>query len=137
MTKAFNFNIFHPDCPARSFFEKFADKWILLIIYRLHTQSQHFNELKKSLSGISPKVLSQKLKILERDGFISRTIHENNVIRVEYALTPLGIEFAGAALVFKNWAEDNMQQVIRAQRLFDASQTILETDSSSEHRSAI
>ncbi|RZG79572.1 transcriptional regulator [Acinetobacter sp. WCHAc060033] len=132
MTKALNFNIFHPDCPARSFFDKFADKWILLIIYRLHGQSQHFNELKKSLTGISPKVLSQKLKILERDGFISRTIHENNVIRVEYALTPLGIEFAGTALVFKNWAEENMQHVIRAQRLFDASQAIPESNLSTE-----
>ena len=132
MTKAFNFNIFHPDCPARSFFDKFADKWILLIIYRLHGQSQHFNELKKSLTGISPKVLSQKLKILERDGFISRTIHENNVIRVEYALTPLGIEFAGTALVFKNWAEENMQYVIRAQRLFDASQVTPESSLSTE-----
>ncbi|AXQ23115.1 transcriptional regulator [Acinetobacter wuhouensis] len=132
MTKAFNFNIFHPDCPARSFFDKFADKWILLIIYQLHGQSQHFNELKKSLTGISPKVLSQKLKILERDGFISRTIHENNVIRVEYALTPLGIEFAGTALVFKNWAEENMQHVIRAQRLFDASQAIPESNLSTE-----
>ncbi len=132
MTKAFNFNVFHPDCPARSFFDKFADKWILLIIYQLHHQSQHFNELKKSLTGISPKVLSQKLKILERDGFISRTIHENNVIRVEYALTPLGIEFAGTALVFKNWAEDNMQYVIRAQRLFDASQVTPESSLSTE-----
>ncbi len=47
MTNAFNFNIFHPDCPARSFFEKFADKWILLIIYQLDQHSQHFNELKK------------------------------------------------------------------------------------------
>ena len=126
MTNAFNFNIFHPNCPARSFFEKFADKWILLIIYRLDQHSQHFNELKKSLTGISPKVLSQKLKILERDGFISRTIHENNVIRVEYALTDLGTEFAQTALSFKIWAEGNMQHVIRAQRKFDAAQIELE-----------
>lgn len=126
MTNAFNFNIFHPNCPARSFFEKFADKWILLIIYCLDQQSQHFNELKKNLVGISPKVLSQKLKVLERDGFISRTIHENNVIRVEYALTPLGFEFAQTALSFKIWAEGNMQHVIRAQRKFDAAQIELE-----------
>lgn len=119
MTNAFNFNIFHPDCPARSFFEKFADKWILLIIYQLDQHSQHFNELKKNLMVISPKVLSQKLKILERDGFISRTIHENNVIRVEYALTTLGHEFAQTALSFKIWAEGNMQHVIRAQKQFD------------------
>jgi DNA-binding HxlR family transcriptional regulator len=39
-------------------------------------------------------VLSQKLKILERDGFLTRTIHEDNVIRVEYALTEIGKDFA-------------------------------------------
>lgn len=122
MTNTFNFNIFHPNCPARSFFEKFADKWVLMIIYRLHQDSQHFNELKKNLTGISPKVLSQKLKILERDGFITRTIHENNVISVEYALTALGFEFAQTALSFKLWAEGNVQHVIRAQKQFDAIQ---------------
>jgi DNA-binding HxlR family transcriptional regulator len=68
----------------------------------------------KKLDGHLSKVLSQKLKILERDGFISRTIHENNVIRVEYALTTLGHEFAQTALSFKIWAEGNMQHVIRA-----------------------
>ena len=121
MTNSCNFNIFHPDCPARNFFEKFADKWILLIIYRLD-QPQHFNELKKSLDGISPKVLSQKLKILERDGFVSRTIHENNVIRVEYALTHLGLEFAKTASSFKIWAENNVQHVMQAQQRFDKAQ---------------
>ena len=103
-----------------------ADKWVLLILNVLEEQPIHFNLLKKKIEGISPKVLSQKLKILERDGFISRTIHENNVIRVEYALTPLGLEFAQTALSFKIWAEGNMQHVIRAQRKFDATQLELE-----------
>ena len=123
MNKVINFNIFKTNCPARSFFDKFADKWILLIIYQLASQSMYFNELKKSLDGISPKVLSQKVKILERDGFISRTIHENKVIRVEYAITALGAEFTQAALSFKIWAEENMQHVIRAQQQFDAVQS--------------
>lgn len=134
MNNTLNFNIFHPDCPARAFFEKFADKWILLIIYRLQTQSLYFNELKKNLEGISPKVLSQKLKILERDGFISRKIHENNIIRVEYTLTHLGFEFAQAAISFKIWAESNVQHVLIAQKQFEASQkqTILSTDKNLE-----
>jgi DNA-binding HxlR family transcriptional regulator len=119
MTKQLDFNVFHKNCPAREFFDKIADKWVLLIIYRLHEQPYYFNELKKDLASISPKVLSQKLKILERDGFISRTIHENNVIRVEYALTTLGAKFAETTLLFKIWAEDNMQEVIRAQQEFD------------------
>ena len=123
MDKYLSFNIFHPNCPARAFFDKFADKWILLIIYQLQQQSQYFNELKKSLDGISPKVLSQKLKILERDGFISRKIHENTVIRVEYTLTELGLQFAHATLSFKNWAEQNVQHVLNAQQQFEQLQS--------------
>lgn len=123
MNNPLNFNVFNQNCPAREFFEKIADKWILLIIYRLHEHSYYFNELKKNLTGISPKVLSQKLKILERDGFISRTIHENNIIRVEYNLTPLGFKFAENTLLFKTWAEDNMQYVILAQKEFDKNLT--------------
>ena len=119
MNNPLNFNVFNQNCPARDFFDKIADKWILLIIYKLHEHPYYFNELKKNLTGISPKVLSQKLKILERDGFISRTIHENNIIRVEYNLTPLGFKFAENTFLFKTWAEDNMQYVILAQKEFD------------------
>ena len=122
MTKAFNFNIFHPDCPARSFFEKFADKWILLIVYTLDQESQHFNELKKNILGISPKVLSQKLKILERDGFLTRTIHEDNVIRVEYALTEIGKDFVQNAYQMKDWVEANMGKVLKSRQGFDQRQ---------------
>ena len=119
MNKPMKFNIFHPDCPARLFFEKFADKWILLIVYMLDQESQHFNELKKNVLGISPKVLSQKLKILERDGFLTRTIHEDNVIRVEYALTEIGKDFAQNAYQMKDWVEANMLKVLKSRAGFD------------------
>ena len=112
------FNIFHPDCPARFFFEKFADKWILLIVYTLDQESQHFNELKKNVLGISPKVLSQKLKILERDGFLTRTIHEENVIRVEYALTEIGKDFAQNTYQMKEWVDANMLKVLTSRAGF-------------------
>jgi len=119
MNNQLKYNIFHPACPARIFFDKFADKWILLIVYKLSQQSQHFNQLKKSILDISPKVLSQKLKILERDGFISRTIQEENVIRVEYALTSLGYDFADTAYQLKDWIEANMNKVIDSRNKFD------------------
>lgn len=119
MNKPMKFNIFHPNCPARLFFEKFADKWILLIVYTLDQQPQHFNELKKSILGISPKVLSQKLKILERDGFLTRTIHEDNVIRVEYALTKIGRDFAQNAYQLKDWVEANIDAVLSSRFEFD------------------
>lgn len=90
-----------------------------MIVYTLDQESQHFNELKKNVLGISPKVLSQKLKILERDGFLTRTIHEDNVIRVEYALTEIGKDFAQNAYQMKDWVEANMLKVLKSRAGFD------------------
>jgi DNA-binding HxlR family transcriptional regulator len=126
MNKPMKFNIFHPECPARLFFEKFADKWILLIVYTLDQRPQYFNELKKNILGISPKVLSQKLKILERDGFLTRTIHEENVIRVEYQLTAIGKDFAQNAYQLKDWVEANMEKVLDLRAGFDQRQEQVE-----------
>ncbi|QNH51933.1 helix-turn-helix transcriptional regulator [Acinetobacter venetianus] len=122
MNQALKYNIYQQHCPARLFFEKIADKWVLLIINVLARETQHFNLLKKSIQGISPKVLSQKLKMLERDGFIERQVQNTSPIRVDYSLTSLGLEVAKMAYQLKDWAETNIEQVITAQQRFDAIQ---------------
>lgn len=122
MNQALKYNIYQQHCPARLFFEKIADKWVLLIINILARETQHFNLLKKSIQGISPKVLSQKLKMLERDGFIARQVQDTAPIRVDYSLTTLGLEVAKMAYQLKDWAESNIEQVIYAQQRFDAIQ---------------
>lgn len=126
MIKGLKYNIYQQHCPARLFFEKIADKWVLLIINVLAKESQHFNLLKKNIEGISPKVLSQKLKMLERDGFIERQVQDTSPIRVEYSLTALGLEVAEMAFQLKNWAESNIEQIISAQQRFDAIQEKIE-----------
>ncbi|EOR09879.1 MULTISPECIES: winged helix-turn-helix transcriptional regulator [Acinetobacter] len=122
MNQALKYDIYQQHCPARLFFEKIADKWVLLIINTLAKETQHFNLLKKSIQGISPKVLSQKLKMLERDGFIERQVQDTAPIRVDYSLTTLGLEVAEMAYQLKDWAESNIEQVIYAQRRFDTIQ---------------
>ncbi|MCU4390909.1 helix-turn-helix transcriptional regulator [Acinetobacter courvalinii] len=122
MNQALKYDIYQQHCPARLFFEKIADKWVLMIINVLARDTQHFNLLKKSIQGISPKVLSQKLKMLERDGFIQRQVQNTAPIRVDYSLTPLGLEVAEMAYQLKDWAESNIEQVIYAQQRFDAIQ---------------
>ena len=122
MNQVLKYDIYQQHCPARLFFEKIADKWVLLIINVLARDTQHFNLLKKNIQGISPKVLSQKLKMLERDGFIQRQVQNTAPIRVDYSLTPLGLEVAKMAYQLKDWAESNIEQVIYAQQRFDAIQ---------------
>ncbi|KAB8128395.1 winged helix-turn-helix transcriptional regulator [Acinetobacter baumannii] len=119
MNECLKYNIFQQHCPARLFFEKIADKWVLLILNILEHETQHFNLLKKNIEGISPKVLSQKLKMLERDGFIERKIQDTSPIRVDYSLTPLGLNVAAMAYQLKEWAETNIEQVLAAQIIYD------------------
>ncbi|MDC4539092.1 helix-turn-helix transcriptional regulator [Acinetobacter baumannii] len=119
MKECLKYNIFQQHCPARLFFEKIADKWVLLILNILEHETQHFNLLKKNIEGISPKVLSQKLKMLERDGFIERKIQDTSPIRIDYSLTPLGQNVAAMAYQLKEWAETNIEQVLAAQMTYD------------------
>ena len=119
MNECLKYNIFQQHCPARLFFEKIADKWVLLILNILEHETQHFNLLKKNIEGISPKVLSQKLKMLERDGFIERKIQDTSPIRVDYSLTPVGQNVAAMAYQLKEWAETNIEQVLAAQIIYD------------------
>ncbi|KWA97892.1 HxlR family transcriptional regulator [Acinetobacter baumannii] len=119
MNECLKYNIFQQHCPARLFFEKIADKWVLLILNILEHETQHFYLLKKNIEGISPKVLSQKLKMLERDGFIERKIQDTSPIRVDYSLTPLGQNVAAMAYQLKEWAETNIEQVLAAQIIYD------------------
>lgn len=122
MQKSMKFNIYHPNCPSRLFFSNLADKWVLYILDTLQSQPAHFNALKKTIVGISPKVLSQKLKMLERDGFILREVLQTRPIKVSYSLSPLGQELANTALHLKHWAEAHMQQVLIAQQKYDAAE---------------
>lgn len=119
MNECLKYNVFQQHCPARLFFEKIADKWVLLILNVLEEETQHFNLLKKNIQGISPKVLSQKLKMLERDGFIERKIQNTSPIRVDYSLTSLGQNVAAMAFQLKEWAETNIEQVLAAQITYD------------------
>ncbi|MDQ8934572.1 winged helix-turn-helix transcriptional regulator [Acinetobacter rudis] len=120
MEKPLSFNIYHPKCPSRLFFSNLADKWVLFIVDSLQNQPTHFNALKKIIEGISPKVLSQKLKMLERDGFIQRQVLDTRPVKIMYSLSPLGHELAKTALAFKLWAESHAQQVLDAQKKYDA-----------------
>ena len=93
-----------------------------MILNRLEDQALHFNLLKKSIEGISPKVLSQKLKILERDGFITRHVQATSPVRVNYQLTDIGREISKTAFQLKDWAESNIEQILQAQQQYDALQ---------------
>lgn len=113
------YDIYSDRCPTRAVLDRIADKWALLILDRLGEGTARFNALKRDIEGISQKVLSQTLKLLERDGLISRTAYPTVPVTVEYALTPLGENLTEAVAAFAHWAESNMDQIRKAQAAYD------------------
>ena len=79
-----------PECPVATTVQLIGNKWKLLIIRNLRMRPWRFNELQKSLDGISQKVLTDSLRSMEADGIITRTVYPEVPPRVEYALSELG-----------------------------------------------
>lgn len=79
-----------PECPVATTVQLIGSKWKLLILRNLLVRPWRFNELKRDLSGISQKVLSDTLHSLESDGLVIRTVYPEVPIKVEYSLSDLG-----------------------------------------------
>ncbi len=79
-----------PDCPVATTVQLIGNKWKLLILRNLMMRPWRFNELQKSLEGISQKVLTESLRSMEADGIVIRTVYAEVPPRVEYSLSDLG-----------------------------------------------
>ena len=79
-----------PECPVATTVALIGSNWKLLIIRNLLQRPWRFNELKRDLTGISQKVLTDSLRSMEEDGLITRTVYPEVPPRVEYALSDLG-----------------------------------------------
>ncbi len=79
-----------PECPVATTVQLIGSKWKLLIIRNLLHRPWRFNELRKTLPGISQKVLTDSLRSMEADGIVTRTVYPEVPPRVEYCLSELG-----------------------------------------------
>lgn len=79
-----------PECPVATTVRLIGNKWKLLILRNLMARPWRFNEMLRSIPGISQKVLTDNLRSLEADGIITRTVYPEVPPRVEYALSDLG-----------------------------------------------
>src|SRR5947208_10193234 len=84
-------NLFDPQCPTRLLLDRIGDRWTVLVVLLLTQRSpQRFTELRAGIGGVAPKVLTQTLRALERDGILIRTVYAEVPPKVTYELTPLG-----------------------------------------------
>jgi len=91
-----------------------SDKWKVLILCKLRTQTLRFNELMRQLKGVSQRVLTQQLRELEYDGLVERKVYAEVPPRVEYSLTALGRSLVPVLDQLENWARDNSSQILGA-----------------------
>jgi DNA-binding HxlR family transcriptional regulator len=108
------------DCRAVSdVLARVGDKWSVLVVTRLGGGPLRFNELRRSIGGISQRMLTLTLRGLERDGLITRTVLPTVPPRVEYALTPLGRDLLQPVSGLSDWALRNQSKIARARDQFD------------------
>ena len=98
-----------------------ADKWTMLILEVLAEQGElRFTRVGELVGGISQKMLTQTLRLMERDGLVVRTVHPVIPPKVEYRLTDLGLTLAEAFCGVWTWAEANIERIEAARVEFDA-----------------
>ncbi|MDO5076438.1 helix-turn-helix domain-containing protein [Corynebacterium sp.] len=96
-----------------------ADKWTPLIIGRLDEGPHWFNQLKRSIPGVSQKMLTQTLRALERDGIVDREVFPTVPVTVVYSLTDLGRTLSEPLQLVREWVESHRDAVVSARMAFD------------------
>lgn len=91
------------DCPVATTINLIGNKWKLLIIRDLMSGTKRFGELRKSLTGISQRVLTENLRALENDGLLTRTVFAEVPPRVEYSLNKTGLSLQPIIMSMADW----------------------------------
>jgi len=113
-------NPYDANCPTRMILDRIGDKWAVLVLGLLDGEPQRFNQLRRSIDGLSQKMLSQTLKSLERDGLVQRRAFATVPVTVEYSITPLGRTLSATLESLRLWAESHIGDVLAAQKRYDA-----------------
>ncbi|MBA2811112.1 helix-turn-helix transcriptional regulator [Streptomyces sp. KM273126] len=107
------------DSLAREIFSDVANKWALLIIEAVGEDTLRFSELRNEIEGISHKMLTQNLRMLERNGLVDRTVHPTVPPRVEYALTEAGRGLRRTVDSMCDWTHQYLGDIEDSRRRFD------------------
>jgi DNA-binding HxlR family transcriptional regulator len=113
------FDIMLVACPTRQVVNQIGSRWGLLILTALEGGTLRFNQLRVQVEGISQKVLTQNLRVLERDGIVRRRALITNPITVEYSLTPLGRDLGLIVSQLRQWSYSHMDQIEEARVRYD------------------
>lgn len=114
------FDAFLAMCPSRRVLDRVSDKWVTLTMCALAEEDRRYSELSRQIAGVSPKMLTQTLRNLERDGLVTRSVTPTVPVTVEYGLTGLGRSLQQVVAGIKVWAEANIDEIDAARERYDA-----------------
>ena len=103
---------FARECASRVVLDRIGDRWTVLIVGALSEGPVRFSQLRSRIEGITPKVLTQTLRALERDGLVTRTVFAEVPPRVEYELTDLGRDLRAPIDAIRIWAEEHAARIV-------------------------
>lgn len=106
---------------AREVLNRVGDKWSVYVIKLLGDGPKRFSELKRTIDGISQRMLTLTLRGLERDGLVKRTVFPTVPPRVDYELTPLGATLLEPVSALAVWAQEHRYEIQKARERFDTS----------------
>lgn len=104
------------NCPVEAALDLIGGKWKSIILFRLSQGTKRFNELGRLLPKTTPRMLTQQLRDLERDGLVSRTVYAEVPPRVEYDLTKAGRTLLPVLEVLKDWGVAHGLDLVAARR---------------------
>lgn len=107
-------------CPSRRLLDRIGDRWTVLVVGALADGPQRFTAIRRSVEGVSQKMLTQTLRGLERDGLVSRTVFAEVPPRVEYELTEAGRTLQAPLKALERWSIEHFGQVAASWERYDA-----------------
>jgi DNA-binding HxlR family transcriptional regulator len=99
-------------CPSRTVLDHVTSKWGVLVLIALTDGRLRWSELRTTVQGVSEKMLAQTLRTLEADGFVLREAQATIPPRVDYSLTPLGVELSERLLPLMDWIATNADEIV-------------------------
>ena len=118
-TKELPPNAFARACASRVVLDRIGDRWTVLLVISLADGALRFSQLRAKIEGITPKVLTQTLRALERDGLVTRTVFAEVPPRVEYELTDLGRDLLAPIGAIRVWAEEHAARIVKNRERYD------------------
>lgn len=108
------------DCRVRAVMDRVGDKWSVAVVNEISGGPRRFSEIKRCLPGINQRMLTSTLRVLERDGLVTRTVYPEVPPRVDYELTDMGRAMLDTVSSLLDWAQRNVDGIDEARRRYDA-----------------